>query len=59
MGLIMTHRTANAIPEQSGKFLERQEGVRTAIRIGTPLYMVEEYLDWLDLVQAIVETTDT
>ncbi len=44
----MAHEIAKLILEHAGTFLEREEAVRTAISLGMPLQIIEEYLDWID-----------
>ncbi len=44
----MAHEIAKLILEHAGTFLEREEAIRTALSLGMPLQMIEEYLDWID-----------
>ena len=47
----MAHEIAKLLLEQAGRFLKREEAIRQAIALGMPLYEIEEYLDWLDVVR--------
>lgn len=47
----MAHEIAKLLLEHADTFLERSEAVRTAMSLGMPIYEIEAYLDWLDLVR--------
>lgn len=46
----MSYEIARLILEQASTFLEREEAIRTAMRLGMPLDEIESYLDWIDLM---------
>jgi hypothetical protein len=48
----MAHEIAKLLLEHAGTFIERQEAIKVAIRLGMPLHAIEEYLDWLDSLRA-------
>ena len=48
----MAHEIAKLVLEQSETFIERSEAIKTALSMGMPLNEIEEYLDWLAVVQA-------
>jgi DNA-binding transcriptional MerR regulator len=48
----MSHEIAKLLLEHAATFLDREEAIRSAIRLGMPLNEIEEYLDWLDLTRS-------
>jgi hypothetical protein len=48
----MAHEIAKLLLEKAGTVLERTEAVRTALSLGMPLYEIESYLDWLDIMHS-------
>ena len=48
----MAHEIAKLMLEHAHTFLDRQEAIKTAVSLGMPLHEIEEYLDWVELVQA-------
>ena len=46
------HKLAKLMLEQASTFLERTEAIETARYLGMPLYEIEEYLDWLDMLRS-------
>jgi uncharacterized protein Yka (UPF0111/DUF47 family) len=48
----MTHKIAKMILEHASTFVDRTNAVETAMSMGMPLSEIEEYLDWLEMVQA-------
>ena len=47
----MTHEIAKLLLEHARTREEREAAIRTALRLGMPLREIEQYLDWLDMVQ--------
>jgi len=47
----MAHRVAKHILERAKTPEARVEPVQTALQMGMPLNEIEEYLDWLDMMQ--------
>lgn len=47
----MAHEIAKLILEHAESFTERTDAVRTALRLGMTLTEIQEYLDWVDLMQ--------
>lgn len=47
----MAHRIARLLLEHADTFLDRAEAVKTALSLGMPLWEIEEYLDWLEMVK--------
>ncbi len=54
----MVHEIARLVLEQADTFLSRQEAIRTALDMGMPLNEIEDYLDWLDIVQRKPESDE-
>ena len=48
----MANEVAKLLLEHAGTFLEREEAIRAAVRLGMPLHEIEAYLDWLDAVRS-------
>ena len=46
----MSYKIAKLLLEQSDTFLERTEAIKTALGLGMPLNEIEDYLDWLEMV---------
>ncbi len=49
----MAHEVAKLLLEHAGTFLDRQEAIRTCLRLGMPLAEIEEHLDWLDALRGV------
>lgn len=47
----MSHKLAKLLLEQAETFLERREAVKAAIKLGMRIEEIEEYLDWLEMMQ--------
>lgn len=47
----MVHEIARLVLEQADTFLRRQKAIRTALDLGMPLHEIEDYLDWLDIIE--------
>ncbi|WP_425618154.1 hypothetical protein NA78x_001853 [Anatilimnocola sp. NA78] len=47
----MSHEIAKLLLEHSG-FLERTKAIQEALNLGMPLHEIEEYLDWIDSMNA-------
>jgi len=56
VAVCMAHEIAKLMLEHAGTFLERAEAVETALYLGMPLRDAEEYLDWLDMMDAQRDT---
>lgn len=54
----MTHKIAKLLLEKSDTFLERAGSVKAALGLGMPLSEIEEYLDWLDMVNVDCKKVD-
>lgn len=54
----MTREDLQDVLGQAGNFVDRVEGVKTAIRLGIPINEIEEFLDCLDQRQASEPVTD-
>jgi hypothetical protein len=48
----MAYEIAKLLLEHAATFLDRQEAIKNAMRLGMPLDEIERYLDWLDLIRA-------
>lgn len=48
----MTHEIAKLLLEHADTVIERGEAIQTAMDLGMPLHDIEEYLDWLDMLQS-------
>ena len=48
----MTHKIAKLLLEHADTFVKRSEAVKTALCLGMPLREIEEYLDWLEMVDS-------
>lgn len=48
----MAHEVAKLLLEHAGTFLERTEAIKVALSMGMPLQQIEEYLEWVDLINA-------
>ncbi len=46
----MSNKIAKLLLEKSGTFLERSEAIKAAVNLGMALNEIEEYLDWLEMV---------
>ncbi len=44
----MVHEIAKLLLENAKTFPEREQAIRSAMRLGMPLNEIESYLDWLD-----------
>jgi hypothetical protein len=51
----MAHEIAKLLLEHADSFLERSEAVKTALHLGMPLYEIEDYLDWLEMMQTKIQ----
>jgi len=47
----MLREDPKTLLDQADNPVEREAAVRAAIRLGTPLHEVEQYLDWLDAMK--------
>lgn len=54
----MVHEIAKLLLEHADTFLKRTEAIKAALRLGMPLYEIEAYLDWLDLVREQDDESD-
>lgn len=54
----MAYEIAKLLLEKAGTFIDRQEAIRVALKLGMPLYQIEDYLDWVDMVQPIEQQQD-
>ena len=54
----MVHEIPKLVLEQADTFLSRQEAIKTALDMGMPLNEIEDYLDWLDIVQRKPESDE-
>jgi DNA-binding transcriptional MerR regulator len=52
----MAHEIAKLLLEQAQSFLDREETVRTALRLGMPLNEIQQYLDWLEQVRGFPQS---
>jgi len=52
---LMEHEIAKILIENAATRIEREEAIRTAVQLGMPLSKIEEFLDWLDLLQKMLE----
>ena len=48
----MAHEIAKLLLEHADTFLERTEAVETALSLGMPLQDIEQYLDWLEMLNS-------
>ena len=51
----MAHEIAKLLLEHAGTALERGKAIQTAVQLGMPLSEVDEYLEWLSLLQGKTE----
>ncbi len=51
----MAHEIAKLLLEHADSFLARSEAVKTAVHLGMPLHEIEDYLDWIEMMQAKIE----
>jgi hypothetical protein len=51
----MTHEVAKRMLEEAQTFEERTTAIKTALDEGMPLYEIEEFLDWLDMIRSQLE----
>jgi len=54
----MAHKIAKLILERAKTPEARVEAVKTALQMGMPLNEIEEYLDWLDMMQGGEDRSD-
>jgi DNA-binding transcriptional MerR regulator len=54
----MAHEIAKLLLEHAATFLDRQEAIKSALRLGMPLREIEEYLDWLDSTRTSSKADD-
>ena len=54
----MVHEIARLVLEQADTFLSRQDAIKTALDWGMPLHEIEDYLDWLDIIQSKQESDE-
>jgi len=54
----MVHEIARLVLEQADTFLSRQEAIKTALDSGMPLHEIEDYLDWLDIIEGKRESDE-
>jgi hypothetical protein len=47
-GMGGAHEIAKLLLEHADSFLQRAEGIKSALALGMPLKEIEAYLDWLD-----------
>lgn len=47
----MAHEVAKLLLEHAATFIQREEAIRSAMKLGMPLNEIQQYLDWLDLVR--------
>lgn len=47
----MSHEIAKLLLEHA-EFLERTKAIQAALNMGMPLHEIEEYLDWVDSINA-------
>ena len=47
----MAHEIAKLLLEKSKTVAERSKAIQIAMQLGMPLNEIQNYLDWLDLVQ--------
>ncbi len=47
----MAHEIAKLLLEKSKTFAERAKAIQVAMQLGMPLNEIQDYLDWLDMVQ--------
>ena len=54
----MAHAIAKLLLRNANTFLARSEAIRTASSLGMPYAEIEAFLDWLDLVRALISDAD-
>ena len=47
----MAHEGVKLMLQEAETFEQRTEAIETAVGMGMPLHEIEEFLDWLDMIE--------